>query len=325
MLPSLAQAGNRLAQTIARLRDRKAHRHTPPTASLPPQPSLSRLAQPDAALPRFVAEDAVARKYLDLLGPLDWDHFPERPCNRPWPGPEPTPRAPYVAAELVKLNEGLRSMGHLRRYLVEHPALVWLLGFPHSAEPTHPYGFDVERSLPSRRQLGRVLRELDPAAAQFLLTATVQLIGHELPADVNFGDIVAGDTKHILAWVKENNPKQYVEDRYNKTQQPKGDPDCKLGCKKRRNKGDANGDPLTPTAAGPAPTPTTSSPPATPTANPTPASHATVGEFHWGYASGVIATKVPGRVNLCSPNSPRPSTRATRPTSSPSCSRSSSG
>ena len=33
---------------------------------------------------------------------------------------------------------------------------------------------------------------------------------------------------------------------------------------------------------------------ATPTANPTPASHATVGEFHWGYASGVIATKVPG-------------------------------
>ena len=130
MLPSLAQAGNRLAQAIARLRDRKAHRHTPPTASLPPRPSLSRLAQPDAALPRFVAEDAVARKYLDLLGPLDWDHFPERPCNRPWPGPEPTPRAPYVAAELVKLNEGLRSMGHLRRYLVEHPALVWLLGFP---------------------------------------------------------------------------------------------------------------------------------------------------------------------------------------------------
>jgi len=32
---------------------------------------------------------------------------------------------------------------------------------------------------------------------------------------------------------------------------------------------------------------------ATPTTNPAPASQATVGEFHWGYASGVIATKVP--------------------------------
>jgi hypothetical protein len=195
---------------------------------------------------------------------------------------------------LVKLDEGLRSMGHLRRYLCEHPALVWILGFPLTPDPTAPHGFAVAHSLPSRRQLGRVLRELDNAAAQFLLDATVQVIAAALPPDVNFGDTVAGDTKHILAWVTENNPKQYVEDRYDKTQQPKGDPDCKLGCKKRRNKGDANSDPLTPTAAGPAPTPTTSSPPATPTANPTPASHATVGEFHWGYASGVIATKVPG-------------------------------
>ena len=32
---------------------------------------------------------------------------------------------------------------------------------------------------------------------------------------------------------------------------------------------------------------------ATPTTNPVPASQATVGEFHWGYASGVIATKAP--------------------------------
>jgi hypothetical protein len=235
-----------------------------------------------------VADDPVARRYLDLLGPLAWDHFPERASNHPWPGPAPAPRAPYVAAFLVKLNEGLRSMGHLRRYLAEHPALVWLLGFPLVADATLPHGFNVERTLPSRRQLGRVLRELDPAAAQFLLTATVQLIAAALPSDVNLGDVVAGDTKHILACVKENNPKQYVEDRYNKTRQPKGDPDCKLGCKKRRNKGDANGD-------SPAQAPSATVPPGstTPTTAPTPASHASVGEFHWGYASGIIATKVP--------------------------------
>jgi hypothetical protein len=133
-----------------------------------------------------------------------------------------------------------------------------------------------------------VLRELDNAAGQFLLDATVQRIAAALPADVNpapgsgmtFGDVVAGDTKHILAWVKENNPKQYVDDRYNKTQQPAGDPDCKLGCKKRRNRGEGNGAEATDAAS-------------TPTTEPLPASQATVGEFHWGYASGVIATKVP--------------------------------
>jgi hypothetical protein len=288
MLPSFAWAGNRLALAFAVLRGRRSL--TSPAGPVIPltRSHLARLAQPDAALPAFVARDAVARKYLDLLGPLDWAHFPERPTHHPWPGPTPAARAPYVAAYLVKLNEGLRSMGHLRRYLIEHPALVWCLGFPLIPAPAAPHGFDVAGSLPSRRQFGRVLRELDNAAGQFLLDATVQRIAAALPAAVNpapgagsvFGDVVAGDTKHILAWVKENNPKQYVDDRYNKAQQPAGDPDCKLGCKKRRNRGEGNGA----ESAGAGSTPTT---------EPRPASQATVGEFHWGYASGVIATKVP--------------------------------
>jgi hypothetical protein len=287
MLPSLGLAGNRLAHAIGTLQRRLAPHAAPPSIGRA-RPHLERLAQPDAVLPEFVAADPVARKYLDLLGPLDWAHFPERPTQHPWPGPTPAPRAPYVAAFLVKLNEGLRSMGHLRRYLLEHPALVWLLGFPLVPDPTAAHGFAVERSVPSRRQLGRVLRELDPAAAQFLLTATVQLIVAELPPAGTFGDVVSGDTKHILAWVKENNPKAYVSNRYDKTQQPRGDPNCKLGCKKRRNQGEANGDPAT----TPQPAAAASSS-ATPTTNPAPASHVTVGEFHWGYASGIIATKVP--------------------------------
>ena len=69
----------------------------------------------------------------------------------------------------------------------------------------------------------------------------MQLIRLELPADANFGDVVSLDTKHILAWVKENNPKAYVDERFDKTQQPRGDPDCKLGCKRRHNQGEGNG------------------------------------------------------------------------------------
>jgi hypothetical protein len=244
------------------------------------QPNLARWVQPGADLPAFVTECPVAQRYLALLGSLDWAHFPERPTHRLWPGKVPAPRAPYVAAYLVKLNEGFASMGKLRSYLVEHPALVWLLGFPLRLDPAAPHGFDVRRSLPSRRQFGRVLRELDNAAAQFLLTGSVHLIRQELPADYNFGDVISLDTKHIIAWVQENNPKAYVSERYDKTKQPKGDPDCKLGCKKRHNKGEGNGgEPAAPTA--------------TPSTQPIPASQATVGEFYWGYASGVVTTKVP--------------------------------
>jgi hypothetical protein len=279
MLPLLGPAGNRLAQAVGALR-----RHGTPAAPAPcavplTRPNLAQLAQPGATLPAFVSACPVAGRYLGLLGPLDWEHFPERTTQYPWPGPTPAPRAPYVAAYLVKLDEGLRSMGHLRRYLCEHPALVWILGFPLAPDPSAVHGFDVARSLPTRRQLGRVLRELDNAAAQFLLDGTVHLLRQELPGDINFADVISLDTKHIIAWVKENNPKAYVSDRYDKTQQPKGDPDCKLGCKKRHNKGDGDGGsaaqpPTTPAAA---PVQPAAPPPSTPTTNPVPARQTSVG------------------------------------------------
>ena len=165
-------------------------------------------------------------------------HFPERPTDRPWPGSDPAPRASFVVAYLVKLHEQKRTMGGLRTFLIEHPALVWLLGFRLVADPTASHGFDVSESVPNRRQLSRVLRELPNDAGQFLLESIVQLIRDVLPPELatRFGDVVAGDTKHILDWVKENNPKQSVkEGRFDRTRQPKGDSDCSLGAKKRRN------------------------------------------------------------------------------------------
>ena len=304
MLPALGRKSNRLALAIGRWQQRWRLRPRPhpatrplPAAPVPggalrpplPRPNLAQLARADASLPDFVRQDAVARKYLGLLGPLDWSYFPERNPQRAWPGPQPAPRAPFVAAFLVKLEEGKRYMSNLRTYLVEHPALVWVLGFPLTPDPAAACGFDVEASLPTAKHFSRVLRELPNPALQFLLDGTVTVLGRELPPERAFGDAVAGDTKHILAWVKENNPKQYVANRYDKTQQPTGDPDCKLGCKKRRNRGDGNGG----ENSGPGPDTPASPPPATPTNDALPASQTTVGEFHWGYASGVIATKVP--------------------------------
>ncbi len=115
---------------------------------------------------------------------------------------------------------------------------------------------------------------------QFLLDETVFAIQAALPSDIVFGDVVSTDTKHILAWTRENNPKAYIkEGRFDKTRQLKGDPNCRLGCKRRRNQSKnrlhadttlaKEGKPASSIGVG-------------------------IGEFYWGYASGVIATKVPG-------------------------------
>ncbi len=93
------------------------------------RPDLHTLGANLTSLPSFVQESAVAMRYLDLLNPLAWNHFPER--NLAWQ-PAPIPYAALAAACLVKLDQQLASMGRLRQYLVEHPALLWLCGFPRS-------------------------------------------------------------------------------------------------------------------------------------------------------------------------------------------------
>lgn len=214
-----------------------------------------------------------------LLGGLDWRHWATR---------TPEPRAHFVAAFVVKLHESQARMADLRQFLVEHPALLWLLGFHLRPDPHAPLGLDPERSLPTHRHFSRVLRTLPNDALQFLLGSSVQLLRNALPDDVPFGDEIALDTKHILAWVKENNPKAFVPERFDKQRQPKGDPDCKLGCKKKHNERQA-----TDTASA-----TVQHSVATPTSEGLPVSAGLPtlehGEYYWGYASGVVATKVPG-------------------------------
>lgn len=222
-------------------------------------------------LPDFVASSTLARHYIDLLGDIQWQDFPQRSEEQPWPGVPQGTRSPYAAAFLIKLDQQLPTLGALRRFLVAHPALLWLLGFPLSPDNRFPWGFDPEKSLPCPRQFGRILRSQINGGGQWLLDESLRLLIATLPHHILLGETISLDTKHILAWVRENNPKEYVEDRYNKEKQPKGDLDCKLGCKERKNQRS-----ITPTSEG------------------KPASTASVGTFYWGYASGIVVTKVPG-------------------------------
>jgi len=237
----------------------------------------SPLNQDPDSFPSFVRDSRVAMRYWRLLSPLAWEHFPERDLSRNW-GQPCVPMTPFAAACLIKLDLGLRPMSQLRDYLLDHPALIWVLGFPVPSSSRHPWGFDPEACLPTHRHFTRLLRKLSNTRFQFLLDETVRLLQAELASlGIALGHAISLDTKHIVAWVRENNLKDYVSDRYDKTKQPSGDPDCRLGCKRRRNQRASSKEP-----------------PPTPSDNPLPANTISVGEYYWGYGSGVVATKVPG-------------------------------
>jgi hypothetical protein len=244
------------------------------------QPDLHTVWLHPELLPKYARENPTLVRVLDLLGPLDWGQFPERNLQRHWRQPAIS-YAAFTGAMLVKLNEGLGSMGDLRQYLVEHPGFIPLLGFPVIRSRSHPGGIDADASLPTQRHLTRMLREIPNSALQFLLNDSLRLIRAELPQyQVTIGECISLDTKHILAWVKENNPKAYVTDRFDKTKQPVGDLDCKLGCKRAHNRREKQ--------------PLGQDTHRTPLNNALPAKEFKVGEFYWGYGSGIVVAKAPG-------------------------------
>jgi hypothetical protein len=226
---------------------------------------------PDALLPGFVRDCALTMNLRSWLGLLEWDRLPLL-CDRHWFGHDPVPLAAYLGAYLVKIDQGLPTMSGLHRFLEQHPALVWALGFPLRPDRDCRHGFDVAGSLPSQRQFSRRLSQLPNNVLQLLLDEQVAELQRQLPA--TFGQTISLDTKAILAWVKENNPKEYIkEGRYDKARQPAGDPDCKVGCKRKHNL-----HLTTPAKEGEAASTV----------------RLGIGEFHWGYASGIVVAKVPG-------------------------------
>jgi Transposase DDE domain len=184
------------------------------------------------------AADPVVQRYRAFFALVDWEQVPARDRSRPWPGPAPHPRTAYVKALLIKLCEQKAYITQLRLFLLEHPLLVLEIGFRPVRDATQPYGFDVARTVPGARWLRHQQQTLDDAILLALLAGTVHRLQAEIPA---LGTTVAVDVKHLYAWVQENNPKAYVAHRYDPTHPPRGDPDCRLGVKRRTNQESGRG------------------------------------------------------------------------------------
>jgi hypothetical protein len=126
------------------------------------------------------------------------DHdIQERNLHRNW-GQTAIPHAAFSAACLLKLNEHLVSMGDLRQYLVEHPAFIWLLGFPLRPSLRHACGFDPQANLPTERHLTKLLRKVSNQSMQFLFKDSVRLlVGYFASQGIQAGECISLDTKHI--------------------------------------------------------------------------------------------------------------------------------
>ncbi len=90
---------------------------------------LPRLMNPDGRYPRFVRQCPTTMSLIPTLRLLAWETIAQ-PAPREWFGRPPVPPCAYIGAFLVKIDQKLPSLGHLRRFLVHHPALIWALGFP---------------------------------------------------------------------------------------------------------------------------------------------------------------------------------------------------
>jgi hypothetical protein len=223
-------------------------------------PEATRLDQQTLTL--FLEQDAVVQRYRTLFALIDWTPVQRWQQQRDahTTGPHPHPESAYLKAFLVKLCEEKRYQTQLRRFLVEHPLLVLELGFQLHLDPTQLYGFAVQRTVPSDRWVREKLRSLDPGLLHALLQASVHALQAAIPG---VGEIVAVDVKHIYAWVRENNPRESITDRFCKDRQPTGDPECRVGVKKSTNQEQPDG------------------------------SKKEHKEYLWGYGSGVVAATTP--------------------------------
>ena len=116
----------------------------------------------------------------------------ERPAptslDRSHPERRPHPQSTSIKVLLLKINEGFDLCTQVRRFLVEHPLVVLELSSRPVLDLTEPYGFDVERTVPTARWLSEQQRTLSQPVLQSLLVATVQALCFQEAGAVSIPD-----------------------------------------------------------------------------------------------------------------------------------------
>src|SRR2546422_1549988 len=130
-------------------------------------------------LGKMINADTIVQRYRALFALFDWSDI-DAPARR-GPGKPAHPQSAYLKAALVRINEHLSSTPRWRAYLLDHPLLVLELGFRPHLDVTAPYGFQVEKTVPSVGHLNALLRSLDSQGLSDLFAQTLHALQAEIP------------------------------------------------------------------------------------------------------------------------------------------------
>lgn len=159
--------------------------------------------------------EEISQKHLEkydlLLSNIDFSPLKDNNFSK---GRKPCPKNALLSAFIYRNIRGIPTLSDLIREFNEHPSLAFKLGF----SPSKP--------IPSIERLSSFLRDMPN---KILQSIREDLVAKLISCDEISGRFLSTDSCPVPVWVKENNLKTIVKDRFDKTKIPKGDSDARLG------------------------------------------------------------------------------------------------
>lgn len=150
--------------------------------------------------------------YSKLFDSIDLSHFSEYPSSKY--GPKGYSRHALFRAFIVMNCEKLGYITDLVDYLNNNLYIAYLCGF------------DIFKPLPSYWTFERFIKDIPNQYFSKVMQNLVLIL-----KDLGFIDnsFVSADATPVFANAKFNNPKSFTKNKFNKSNPPKSDKDCKLG------------------------------------------------------------------------------------------------
>ncbi len=126
----------------------------------------------------------------------------------------PSKRAALLGAFIVMKCEGFALVSDLHDYLTNNPLIAYYCGF------------DITKPLPSASTFRRFLRNTNNKLFKEVMQLQVLKLAESGIIDTSF---IGLDSTPNAANTKQNNPKSFSKNKFNKDNQPKSDKDCRLG------------------------------------------------------------------------------------------------
>lgn len=142
-------------------------------------------------------------QHLDLS--LIKEHMPKV-------GRRPFSRQAICRALVYKNLKAIKTLSELAFELFTNLGIAYILGF--------------DKQPPSRHRFEEFLHKIPNQLLQQIRRQQIETL---VELGIISGKYLSIDSTPVIAWVKQNNPKVFVEGKFDKTKLPQGDPDARLG------------------------------------------------------------------------------------------------